>query len=188
VPSTNNFAKSISLSHLAQAMQKPGGAMWSDLGKGWPARKIQWVFSSQEDFRSELSALGIKPPDHYQLAPTYESAFLNLYDNPYNLLMAPVNTGSNAKLQGADFRIIPTNIKTGSKSASLGPESIEFYTPKLVKGAYIFTDSSLPQHCVMLSLASFLIKNNRFMMPEDGFLPLPPPRTKCSDHRARQTD
>jgi len=173
VPRSNRFAESISVSALVRAMQKSGGALWSDLNKNWPKRRIRWVFSSQEDFVSEFKLLAIKPPAHFQLAASYDSAFMNLSNHPDNLLIAAINTGLNAKLQGALFRALSIESSGGSRPVSLSADTIQSYPPRLVKGVYIYYDKNQPQYCIAASLAAYLVKNNKSVMAEDGLIPLP---------------
>jgi len=86
VPKSNNFATVIPLDILAKLSRKRSQIYWNDINPAWPRRPIQWVFSSQTDFKDDLRILGITPPSQYLLAANYDRSFMNLPDHPDSLL------------------------------------------------------------------------------------------------------
>jgi len=174
VPDTNRFATAIPLDALAKASQKDRPVSWSDINPRWPKRPIRWVFNAQTDFKNDLRIMGIKPPNQYLLAANYERSFLNVDNNPDNLLFSPTTPSLKARLQGAQFRIVPIQAEQNSPPIAPGADALNRYPAKLVRTIYLYINSRSPNRCVIGDLADFMLNNNARLMNENNVIPLRP--------------
>lgn len=172
VPKTNRFATSIPLHTLAELSRTQSPIKWSDINPAWPNRPIRWVFNSQTDFKTDLQIIGITPPRHYQLAASYDRAFLNVGHHPDNLLFSPTSPSLKAQLEGAQFRILPLQLNTSSAPIEPEADALDRYPLKLVRTVYLYINPENPNRCLMLNYAGFLLNNNTVLMNQGGFIPL----------------
>lgn len=174
VPKGNGFATVIPLDILAQISRKRSQITWSDLNPAWPRRPIQWVFSSQTDFKDDLQILGITPPREYLLAANYDRGFMNIPDHPDSLLFSPTSPSLPSLLRGAQIRLLPVQITRNGKpiKPEPEPEELERYPQELVRTIYLYINSDNPNSCVMFNFADFILTNNKQLMSESNFIPL----------------
>jgi ABC-type phosphate transport system substrate-binding protein len=174
VPGSNSFATVIPLDILAELSRKRSQITWSDINPAWPRRPIQWVFSSQTDFKDDLRILGITPPSQYLLAANYDRGFMNIPDHPDSLLFSPTSPSLSSLLQGAQFRLLPIQITRNGKpiKPEPEPEELERYPQELVRTVYLYINPDSPSSCFMFDFADFILSNNKQLMHENNFIPL----------------
>lgn len=172
IPRSNNFATVIPLDILAELSRKRGQIHWSDINPAWPRRPIQWVFSSQTDFKDDLRILGITPPSQYLLAANYDRGFMNIPDHPYSLLFSPTSPSLSSLLRGAELRLLPVQITRNGNPIKPEPEELERYPRELVRTVYLYINEGNPNSCVMFDFADFILANNKQLMHENNFIPL----------------
>lgn len=172
VPKSNNFATVIPLDILAELSRKRSQIYWSDINPAWPRRPIQWVFSSQTDFKDDLRILGITPPSQYLLAANYDRGFMNLPDHPYSLLFSPTSPSLPSLLRGAELRLLAVQITRNGNPIKPEPEELERYPNELVRTVYLYINQGNPDSCIMVDLAEFILTNNKQLMHENNFIPL----------------
>ena len=174
VPSTNRFATAIPLDVLAEASKSGRPLSWSDINPQWPKRQIRWVFNAQTDFKADLKIMGIRPPDQYLLAANYNRSFVNVANNPDNLLFSPTTPSLKARLKGAQFRIVPIQAERNSPPIAPGADALNRYPAKLVRTIYLYINSRSPNRCVIGDFADFMLNNNARLMNESNVIPLRP--------------
>jgi len=172
VPKSNNFATAIPLDVLAELSRKRVQITWSEINPAWPRRPIQWVFSSQTDFKDDLRILGITPPSQYLLAANYNRGFMNVSDHPDSLLFSPTSPSLSSRLRGAQFRILPIQMSRNGYTIKPESEDLERYPQELVRTIYLYINPDNPSNCFMFNFADFILKNNRRLMHENNFIPL----------------
>jgi hypothetical protein len=174
VPKSNNFATVIPLDILAELSRKRSQITWNDINPAWPRRPIQWVFSSQTDFKDDLRILGITPPSQYLLAANYDRGFMNIPDHPDSLLFSPTSPSLSSLLRGAQFRLLPVQITRSGKpiKPEPEPEELERYPQELVRTVYLYINPDNPSSCIMFDFADFILTNNKQLMHENNFIPL----------------
>jgi hypothetical protein len=172
VPKSNNFATAIPLDVLAELSLKRRQITWSEINPAWPRRPIRWVFSSQTDFKNDLRILGITPPSQYLLAADYERGFMNVSDHPDNLLFSPTSPSLSSLLRGAQFRLLPIQIRRNGNLIKPEPEDLEKYPKGLIRTVYLYINSENPNSCFMFNFADYIMNNNQQLMYENNFIPL----------------
>ena len=172
VPKSNSFATVIPLDTLAELSRKRSQINWSDINPAWPRRPIQWVFSSQTDFKDDLRILGITPPSQYLLAANYDRGFMNIPDHPDSLLFSPTSPSLSSLLRGTELRLLSVQITRNGKPIKPEPEELERYPQELVRTVYLYINPDNPNSCFMFSFADFILTNNKQLMHENNFIPL----------------
>ena len=172
VPKSNSFATVIPLDTLAELSRKRSQINWSDINPAWPRRPIQWVFSSQTDFKDDLRIMGITPPSQYLLAANYDRGFMNIPDHPDSLLFSPTSPSLSSLLQGTELRLLSVQITRNGKPIKPEPEELERYPQELVRTVYLYINPDNPNSCFMFSFADFILTNNKQLMHENNFMPL----------------
>ena len=172
VPKSNSFATVIPLDTLAELSRKRSQITWSDINPAWPRRPIQWVFSSQTDFKDDLRILGITPPSQYLLAANYDRGFMNIPDHPDSLLFSPTSPSLSSLLRGAQLRLLSVQITRNGKPIKPEPEELERYPQELVRTVYLYINPGNPNSCFMFNFADFVLTNNKQLMHENNFIPL----------------
>ena len=172
VPKSNSFATVIPLDTLAELSRKRSQINWSDINPAWPRRPIQWVFSSQTDFKDDLRILGITPPSQYLLAANYDRGFMNIPDHPDSLLFSPTTPSLSSLLRGTELRLLSVQITRNGKPIKPEPEELERYPQELVRTVYLYINPDNPNSCFMFSFADFILTNNKQLMHENNFIPL----------------
>lgn len=172
VPKSNSFATVIPLDTLAELSRKRSQINWSDINPAWPRRPIQWVFSSQTDFKDDLRILGITPPSQYLLAANYDRGFMNIPDHPDSLLFSPTSPSLSSLLRGTELRLLSVQITRNGKPIKPEPEELERYPQELVRTVYLYINPDNPNSCFMFSFADFILTNNKQLMHENNFMPL----------------
>jgi hypothetical protein len=172
VPKSNNFATAIPLDVLAELSRKRRQITWSEINPAWPRRPIRWVFSSQTDFKNDLRILGITPPSQYLLAADYDRGFMNVSDHPDNLLFSPTSPSLSSLLRGAQFRLLPIQIRRNGNLIKPEPEDLEKYPKGLVRNVYLYINSENSNSCFMFNFVDFILSNNQKLMYENNFMPL----------------
>jgi hypothetical protein len=130
------------------------------------------VFSSQTDFKNDLRILGITPPSQYLLAADYERGFMNVSDHPDNLLFSPTSPSLSSLLRGAQFRLLPIQIRRNGNLIKPEPEDLEKYPKGLIRTVYLYINSENPNSCFMFNFADYIMNNNQQLMYENNFIPL----------------
>jgi len=174
VPSTNRFATAIPLDVLAEASKSGRPLSWSDINPQWPKRQIRWVFNAQTDFKADLKIMGIRPPDQYLLAANYNRSFLNVANNPDNLLFSPTIPSLKAQLQGAQVRVVPIQVQHNSPAIAPGPDALNSYPIKLIRTIFLYINSTASNACVAGYFAEFMLDHNTRLMNENDVIPLRP--------------
>ena len=172
IPKSNNFATVIPLDILAELSRKRSQINWSDINPAWPRRPIQWVFSSQTDFKDDLRILGITPPSQYLLAANYDRGFMNVSDHPDSLLFSPTSPSLSSLLRGAQLRLLPVRITRNGNPIKPEPEELEKYPRELVRTVYLYINPGNSNSCFMFNFADFILTNNKRLMHENNFIPL----------------
>jgi hypothetical protein len=172
IPRSNNFATVIPLDILAELSRNRSQIYWSDINPAWPRRPIQWVFSSQAEFKDDLRILGITPPSQYLLAANYDRAFMNIPDHPYSLLFSPTAPSLSSLLRGAEIRLLPVQTTRNGNPIKPEPEELERYPRELLRTVYLYINEGNPNSCIMFDFAEFIIANNKQLMHENNFIPL----------------
>ncbi len=172
VPKSNSFATVIPLDTLAELSRKRSQINWSDINPAWPRRPIQWVFSSQTDFKDDLRIMGITPPSQYLLAANYDRGFMNIPDHPDSLLFSPTSPSLSSLLRGTELRLLSVQITRNEKPIKPEPEELERYPQELVRTVYLYINPDNPNSCFMFSFADFILTNNKQLMHENNFMPL----------------
>ena len=172
VPKSNSFATVIPLDTLAELSRKRSQINWSDINPAWPRRPIQWVFSSQTDFKDDLRIMGITPPSQYLLAANYDRGFMNIPDHPDSLLFSPTSPSLSSLLRGTELRLLSVQITRNGKPIKPEPEELERYPQELVRTVYLYINPNNPNSCLMFSFADFILTNNKQLMHENNFMPL----------------
>lgn len=172
IPKSNNFATVIPLDILAELSRKRSQINWSDINPAWPRRPIQWVFSSQTDFKDDLRILGITPPSQYLLAANYDRGFMNVSDHPDSLLFSPTSPSLPSLLRGAQLRLLPVQITRNGSPIKPEPEELEKYPRELVRTVYLYINPGNSNSCFMFNFADFILTNNKRLMHENNFIPL----------------
>ena len=172
VPKSNSFATVIPLDTLAELSRKRSQINWSDINPAWPRRPIQWVFSSQTDFKDDLRIMGITPPSQYLLAANYDRGFMNIPDHPDSLLFSPTSPSLSSLLRGTELRLLSVQITRNGKPIKTEPEELERYPQELVRTLYLYINPDNPNSCFMFSFADFILTNNKQLMHENNFMPL----------------
>jgi hypothetical protein len=172
IPKSNNFATVIPLDILAELSRKRSQIYWSDINPAWPRRPIQWVFSSQTNFKDDLRILGITPPSQYLLADDYVRGFMNIREHPYSLLFSPTTPSLASLLRGAELRLLPVQTTRNGNPIKPEPEELERYPRELVRTIYLYINEGNPNSCIMFDFADFVLANNKQLMHENNFVPL----------------
>ena len=172
VPKSNSFATVIPLDTLAELSRRRSQITWSDINPAWPRRPIQWVFSSQTDFKDDLRILGITPPSQYLLAANYDRGLMNIPDHPDSLLFSPTSPSLSSLLRGAQLRLLSVQITRNGKPIKPEPEELERYPQELVRTVYLYINPDNPNSCFMFNFADFVLTNNKQLMHENNFIPL----------------